>query len=159
MRLENFCYEIFSSENVMTKIYCVNYLELKLTLTKIKQITVCGNLTDTYEQFVNAFVADECHCSPSLPLQQAKLADAAWKAANHGKDKVVVSDVLSSSANDGECMSKSFVVPVLKFLSDTKFLSDWCADNEMHTTPVFWHQKKCDLCSDGEGWEGGVTPM
>ena len=82
---------------------------------------------------MNAFLADECRCSPSLPLQQAKLEDAAWKAANHGKDEVVVSDVLSSSANDGECMTKSFVVPVPKFLSDTKFPSDRYADTEMHT--------------------------
>ena len=74
----------------MTKIYLANYLELKLTLTKVKQITVCGNLTNTYKQFVNAFVADECRCSPSLLLQQAKLADAAWKAANYGKDEVFV---------------------------------------------------------------------
>ena len=58
----------------------------------------------------------------SLPLQQAKkLAEAAWKAVDHGKDEVVVSDVLSSSANDGECVTKSFVVLVPKFLSDTKF--------------------------------------
>ena len=64
---------------------------------------------------MNALVADEHRCSPSLPLQQAKLADAAWKAADHGKDEVVVSDVLSSSVNDGECVTKSFVVPVLKF--------------------------------------------
>ena len=74
---------------------------------------------------MNAFVADECHCSPSLPLQQAKkLADAAWKVAIHGKDEVVVSDVLSSSANDKECMTKSFVVPVSKFPSGIKFSSD-----------------------------------
>ena len=121
----------------MTKIYRANYLELKLTLMKIKQITVCGNPTNTYEQFVNAFVADKCRCSPSLPLQQAKLADAVWKAANHGKDEVVVSDVLSSSANDGECMTKSFVVPVPKFLSDTKFPSDRCADMTLKCTPLF----------------------
>ena len=74
--------------------------------------------------FVNAFIADECRCSPSLPLQQAMLADAAWKVANRGKDEVVVLDVLSSSANDSECMTKSFVVPIPKFLSDTKFPSD-----------------------------------
>ena len=40
MPSENFCDEIFSSENVMTKIFHTNYLELKLTRTKIKQITV-----------------------------------------------------------------------------------------------------------------------
>ena len=73
---------------------------------------------------MNTFVADERRCSPSLPLQQAKLVDAAWKAADHGKDEVVVSEVLSSSTNDGECMTKSFVTPVPKFPSDTKFPSD-----------------------------------
>ena len=55
-----------------------------------------GKPTNIYKQFVNAFVADERRCSPSLPLQQVKmLAVAAWKAVNHGKDEVVVSDVLS----------------------------------------------------------------
>ena len=38
-----------------------------------------------------------------------KLADAAWKAVSHGKDKVVVSDGLSSSANDNEYVTESFV--------------------------------------------------
>ena len=86
---------------------------------------VYGKPTNNCEQFVNACVADESRCSPSLPLQQAKkLVDAAWKAADHGKDKVVVSHVLSSSTNDGECMMKSFVVPVPEFPLDTKFPSD-----------------------------------
>ena len=31
-----------------------------------------GKPTDNCEQFVNALVADEPHCSPSLPLQQVK---------------------------------------------------------------------------------------
>ena len=80
---------------------------------------VYGKLTNNCKQFVNAFVADERRCSPSLPLQQAKkLADAAWKAADHGKDEVVVSDVLSSSANGDECVMISFIVPVPKFPSD-----------------------------------------
>ena len=39
-----------------------------------------------------------------------------------------MSDVLSSIVNDvwndGECMTKSFVVPVLKFLSDMKLPCD-----------------------------------
>ena len=61
---------------------------------------------------MNAFIADERRCSPSLPLLQAKLVDATSKAADHGTDKVVVSDVLSSSVNDGGCVTKSFVVPV-----------------------------------------------
>ena len=52
------------------------------------------------------------------------MADAAWKAADHGKDGVVVSNVLSSSANDGECVLKSFVVPVPKFPPDTKIPPD-----------------------------------
>ena len=56
------------------------------------------------------------------------MADAAWKAADHGKDEVIVSDVLSSSANDlwndGECMMKSFIVPVPKFPSDMKIPCD-----------------------------------
>ena len=34
--------------------------------------------------------------------KEVQLVDAAWKAADHGKDEVVVSDVLSSRANDGE---------------------------------------------------------
>ena len=86
---------------------------------------MAGKPTNKCEQFVNAFVADKRRCSPSLLLQQAKkLADAAWKAADHGKDEVVMSDVLSSSSNDGECVMISFVVPVPKFPSDKKFLSD-----------------------------------
>ena len=61
-------------------------------------------------QFVNAFVADEHRCSPSLPLQQAnKLAGTARKVADHGKDKEVMSNVLSSSANDSECVTKSLL--------------------------------------------------
>ena len=39
---ENFRDEIFSSENVSTKIFHMNYLELKLMRTKIKQIMVCS---------------------------------------------------------------------------------------------------------------------
>ena len=86
---------------------------------------VYGNPTNNCKQFVNAFVADEHHCCPSLPLQQAKkLADVAWKTADHGKDEAVVSDVPFLSAYDGECVMKSFVVPVPKFLSDTTFPSD-----------------------------------
>ena len=54
---------------------------------------VYGKTTKNCEELVNAFVADERRCSPLLPLQQAKLVDAAWKAADHGKDKVVVSAV------------------------------------------------------------------
>ena len=113
---------------------------------------------------MNAFVADERCCFPSLPQRKAKrLADAAWKAADHAKDEVVVSDVLSSSANDGKCVTKSFVVPVPKFLSDTKFPSDvltlrytlWFL---MPQTPVFWHQKKSAVCVRmGGGREGGHT--
>ena len=38
------------------------------------------------------------------------MVDAAWKAADHGKDEVVVSDVLSFSANDDEGVTKSFIV-------------------------------------------------
>ena len=80
--------------------------------------------TNNYQQFVNAFVADECRCSPSLLLQQAKtLADTTWKAADYGEDKVVVSDVLSSSANDSEHVTKYFVVPVAKFQSITPVLA------------------------------------
>ena len=48
----------------------------------------------------------ECFCcwwtslSSLVAVQKAKkLADAAWKAVTHGKDEVVVSDVLSSIAN------------------------------------------------------------
>ena len=121
---------------------------------------VYGKPTNIYEQFVNAFVADERCCSPSLPLQQAKkLADAAWKVVNHGKDEVVMSGVLSSSASDGECVTKSFVVPVPKFPSDMKFPSDVLTLKYTllflkPQTPVFWHQKKCDLCSDGGGRRG-----
>ena len=44
--------------------------------------------------------------------------------ADHGKNGVVVSDILSSSANDGECVTKSFVVPVPKFSSEVKFSPD-----------------------------------
>ena len=42
----------------------------------------------------------------------------------HGKDEVIVSDIMSSSAYDGECVTKSFVVPVPKFPSNAKFQSD-----------------------------------
>ena len=43
---------------------------------------------------MNASVADVCErrCSPLLPLQQAKMVDASWKVADHGKDEVVVSE-------------------------------------------------------------------
>ena len=70
---------------------------------------------------MNAFVADDCHCSPSLSLQQAnKLVDATWKAADH--------------------------VLILKY---TLLFS-------RPQTPVFWHQKKSEICVQmGEG----VTPM
>ena len=40
MPSEKFWHEIFSSENVATEIFHANYLELKSTQTKIKQITV-----------------------------------------------------------------------------------------------------------------------
>ena len=40
MPSENFRHKILLSENAMMKFFCMNYLELKLTLTKIKQITV-----------------------------------------------------------------------------------------------------------------------
>ena len=53
-----------------------------------------------------------------IATTSASKVDAAWKAADHCKDGVVVSDLLSSSANDGECMTKRFVVPVPKFPSD-----------------------------------------
>ena len=114
---------------------------------------VYGKPTNTYEQFLTAFVADECRCSPLLPLQQAKeLADAGWKVADHSKDEVVVSDVLSSSASDGEYSMKSFIVPVPKFPSDTKFPSDMKFPSDVlilkyillflrPQTRVFWHQK------------------
>ena len=82
---------------------------------KISRTTVYGKTTINYEDFVSTFVADECRCSPSLPLQQAKFVDAAWKVTDHGKDEVVVSDDLSSSVNNGECVTKSFIVPVPKF--------------------------------------------
>ena len=118
---------------------------------------VYGKLTNNCKQCVNAFVSDEHHCSPSLPLlQEKKLADAAWKEADHGKDQVVVSDVLSSSANDGERVMKCFVVQVPKFLSENKFPSDVLTLKYIllllrPQTPVFWHQKKSRLCSDGGG--------
>ena len=47
-----------------------------------------------------------------------KLADAAWKVADHGMDEVVV-----SSANDGECMTKKFIVRVPKFPPSTSVLA------------------------------------
>ena len=115
---------------------------------------------------MNAFVAEEGRCSSSLPLLQAKkLVNAAWKVADHGKDEVIVSDVLSSSASDGEteCVTKSCVAPVPKFPSDTKFPSDVLI---LTCTLLFLRPKiqysgirlKCDLCSDvGEG--EGVAPM
>ena len=107
-----------------------------------------GKTTKNYTQFVNAFVAHECCCSPLLPLKQAKLADAAWKAVDHGKDKMVVSSVLSSRANAGECMTKSFIDPAPKFQADTKFLSDNNVLKMKYTvflrpqSPVLWDQKK-----------------
>ena len=78
---------------------------------------VYGKLTNIYKQFVNAFISNKCRSSPSLLVQQAKKLIGGcciWKAADHGKDEVVMSDVLSSSANDGECVMKSFLVPVPK---------------------------------------------
>ena len=80
-------------------------------MTAIYSQKAYGKPTNNYEQFVNAFVVDERRCSLLLPLQQVKkLADTAWKAADHGKVEVVVSDVLSSSANDSECVAKICVV-------------------------------------------------
>ena len=74
---------------------------------------VYGKPTNNCEQFVNAFVTDEHRYSPSLPLQEAN------ELADQGKEEVVVSNVLSSSANDGQCMrddklscSRSEIPPV-----------------------------------------------
>ena len=82
--------------------------------------------------------------------------------ADHNKGKMVVSAVRSSSVNDDECLMKSFIVPVPKFPSDTKFLSDVLTVKYTllflrPQTPVFQHQNRCDLCSDGGGGEGGHT--
>ena len=80
---------------------------------------VYGTPTNNYQKFVNGLVADERRCSSLLPLQQAKkLADAAWKLVDHGKDEVV-----ASSANDGEYVTKSFVVQVPNFPSTTSVLA------------------------------------
>ena len=73
---------------------------------------------------MNAFVADERRSSPMLALQQEKLVNAARKVADRGKDEVVVPAILFFSANNGECVTKSLIVPVLKFQSDMKFLSN-----------------------------------
>ena len=108
------------------------------------------------------FVADERRCYPLLPLQQAKLADAAWKAADHGKHEVDMSDVLSSSANKGECVTKNFIVPVPKFPSDTKLSSDVltlkytllrCCTN----SSIVASEKSVICVRMGEGGEGGHT--
>ena len=40
MRSKNFCHKIFLAKNVTEKIFRINYLELELTRTKIKQFTV-----------------------------------------------------------------------------------------------------------------------
>ena len=48
---------------------------------------------------------------------------------------MVVSDVLYSSANDGECVMKTFVVPVPKFLCDMKWESLY-ADSTGVTDPA-----------------------
>ena len=130
---------------------------------------VYGKPTKNCKQFVNAFLADECRCSPSLPLQQAKkMTEAAWKATDHGTDEVVVSNVLSSSTNDDECVMISFIVPVPKFPSNAKFPSDVLTLKYIllflrQRTPVFWCQKESVIgVQMGEGgWGGGegVTPM
>ena len=77
---------------------------------------VFGKLTNNCEQFVNAFVDDERCCSALLPLQQAKKpADAVLKADDLGKDEVIVSDVLSSSVNESECLTKALFVHLQNF--------------------------------------------
>ena len=63
---------------------------------------VHGKLTNNHKNnfsmlllLINITVLPRCHHS-----KKNKLADAAWKAADHGKDEVVVLDVLFSSADD-----------------------------------------------------------
>ena len=48
MPSENFWHEIFLLEGKITKIFRANYLELKLTLTKIKQIMVNKTLNQVH---------------------------------------------------------------------------------------------------------------
>ena len=86
-----------------------------------------GNPTNNWKQFVNASLADECRCSPSLSLQQAN--ETNWRML-HGKRPIMARTrwlcqifCLPCSANDGECARKSFVVPIIKSPSGTKFPS------------------------------------
>ena len=53
MLSENFRDKIFSSENVLPKIFHLKYLELKLTRTKIKQTTVttCNQASKNYSRY------------------------------------------------------------------------------------------------------------
>ena len=60
-----------------------------------------------------------CYCYTG----SKKLVDVAWKVTNHGKDEGVVSDVVSSCPNDGECVMKSSIAPVPKFVSSTPVLA------------------------------------
>ena len=79
--------------------------------------------------------------------------------ADCGKKKVVVSDAGSSSANDGEYVTRSFNVPVTKLPSETKYPSDMLTLNYTlldlrPQTLVLWHQKTCNLFSNGGGGMG-----
>ena len=106
-------------------------------VTAIYSRKAYGKPTNSYEQFVNAFVVDERHCSPSLPLQQVKkLADAAWKAADHGEVEAVVSDVLFSSANDGAWV-RDENLRCSSFKNSVWYEGlVWCAYTELHTSVV-----------------------
>ena len=47
---------------------------------------------------MNVGILPRCRYTAS---EEVQIADTAWKVTDHGKDDVVVSDILSSSANDG----------------------------------------------------------
>lgn len=78
---------------------------------------VCPKPTNTYKEFVNAFVASESLCSNTLPQTEAKLcADDAWNTAGKGKDEHAVKKVLGTVFVAEESVNVgSFVKVLLKF--------------------------------------------
>ena len=126
---------------------------------------VYGKTTKNHEEFVNAFAADE-RCSPSLLLQQAKLADAAWKRSIMVRTRWLWQMFclpVRITVCDEKLHCSSSEIPVWYKFPVWYKSPVWCADTEIHTfkatnSSICGIRKKCALCSDGGG-ERGVTPM
>ena len=118
---------------------------------------VYGKPTNKREQFVNAFVADERRCSPSLPLQQAKKLIGGWCMESgrpwQGRGGCVRCSILQCEwrwVRDKKLDCSSSEIPI------------WYVDTEIHTF-AFKATNSSILVSEKVrfvfGWERGVTPM